>query len=265
MTCQDALPLLRDLADRELGPDEARQVEEHCAECRDCSGRLEAERDLKGAVRARFRPGPAPAGLAGLIDRRVREDAGRPSRWSSLWSRRPVRYVAAAAALVAAAIGVKAFLEPSRVADSPASAMVAELVDDHIRYLGVREPTEVATADRGEAERWFGTRLDHAVALPRFDEGRTRLLGGRLCYVLDRRVALLFYEHDGRRLSLFVMGAQGLPNAPPPEQAEALERAVEEAKGYGVTCWTKEGRMYALVADMGRAGLARLVSSAYRE
>lgn len=265
MTCRAALRLLRDLADRELSTDDASRVEEHCAVCRDCGGRLEAERDLKRTVRERFRPGPAPAGLAGSIARRVREDAGNSPPWRIQWSRPPVLHAAAAALLLGAAAGLWSFLAPSRAPNRPASAMVAELVDDHIRYLGVKDPAEVATADRGEAERWFTSRLGGPVALPRFAGDQARLLGGRLCYVLDRRVALLFYECEGRRMSLFVMGSEGLPESPSPERTEELERAVEEAKGYGVTCWTKEGRMYALVADMGRAGLARLVSSAYRE
>lgn len=263
MTCQDTLPLLRDLVDRELGADEARQVGEHCVACRDCGGRLEAERDLKRAVRERFRPGPAPAGLAGAIARRVREEAGRPGPWGSWWSMRPVRYAAVAAVLVAAAVGVRGLLVPSPVEDRPASAMASELVDDHIRYAAVQAPTEVATTDPAEAERWFAPRLGTAVPLPRFERQGMRLLGGRLCYVLDRRVALLFYEWDGRRDSLFVMDPAGLSAAPAPEDPFSVARAVETVKGYRVACWTKAGRMYALVSDRTPEELGRLVAGAY--
>jgi anti-sigma factor (TIGR02949 family) len=265
MTCRDALPLLRDVADRALPLNERAPFEAHFASCPDCAARLEAETDLKRVLRARLRPAPAPPGLAGDIARRVREEAGRRPRWDILRRRKVLTLAGAALLLVAIAVGGLRLLLTRTVSAPDGSAMVAELVDDHIRYLQVKEPAEVATADPREAERWFASRLDGTIELPQFPDDRARLIGGRLCYVLDRRVALLFYERDGGRLSLFVMGAEGLPPAPSPEDGAAVERTVEESKGFGVACWSRRGRMYALVGDAGRAGLARLVSSAYRE
>lgn len=270
MTCRDVLPLIRDYVDRELSSDDAGRIEAHVSDCRPCAERVEEERDLKLAIRERVKPGPAPAGLADVIARQVRKQSGGDNRAAS----RPLRgVVLRAAAVTVVAIlfgGVGAWTWMNQSAKDErsraASRLSAELVDDHIRYLSVTDAAEYVTASHEEAEGWFSSKLDVSLVLPNFDARNMTLSGVRLCYVLDRRVALLFYEWESQHLSLFAMSDSGLDFiGMDPVDLLNTECATETYKGYRVVCWKRAGLLYALICGQRNDGLIDLVAETYRQ
>jgi len=240
MTCEAVLPLLRDYVDRELDAAGAEAVERHLAECPSCAARVRSEGDLKLAIRTRARIGPAPAGLSAQVLRRLRQEDGKPLRW---WSQRRVIMTAGTlAALAALAVGTLPWHEGGR------PRLVTELIDDHIRYLVSTVPAEEGTGDLDSAERWLEGQLDLAVPVPRFAPGGPHLLGARRCYVLDRRVALLFYELDGQRVSVFAMDDRGLDLAGMTRlDVPETECSMDSYKGYHVVGWKRAGLLFALV------------------
>jgi anti-sigma factor (TIGR02949 family) len=252
MNCEKALPLLRDYTDGELMESQRPSVEAHLAECTECSRRVSAERELKALIRGRLRPKAAPDDLTRAV---LAATTGRPRLRS--WRSSRALIGAASACLLGAGIWMLASRGPS--------ALAASVVDDHIRFLGEVDAAQIKTGVRIEAERWFSRQLDIFLPLPRFDGRALRLRGGRLCNVMDRRVALLFYEHEGRRASLFVMNGKGLD--PGPMDVVAFpdpNTAIEIHKGFQVLCWKHEGLLYALVSDAGQERLVQDVSAAYR-
>lgn len=268
MKCEDVLPLLRNYADRELDPADVERIGTHIAKCSECAERLEAERELKLAIRSKVRMGPAPAGLAAEIKRVVRARAGlaaNPSHERGWWLRSPRFFKVGMAAclllMVFTGIWIGSSLMHSPDSQMPTSRLAVELVDDHIHYLTAEGANQVESDDPAEAERWFSGRLDISVNLPRFREPSVALRGGRLCYVLKRRVALLFYERGGEKLSLFVMNPSGL-DLPDMGRGDsnAIKFVTESLKGYNVLCWKRNGLLYALV---GKGGLEALVDGAY--
>jgi negative regulator of sigma E activity len=66
----------------------------------------------------------------------------------------------------------------------------------------------VASAGPETVRRYFEGVVGFVPAVPTFPSAR--LLGGRLCSIDGRRVQLLFYEQDSRRLSLYVSEGQAL-------------------------------------------------------
>lgn len=54
MNCQEALSLLYDIIDREASEIDAREVEEHLAQCRDCSGLYKIERSIAKLLQERL-------------------------------------------------------------------------------------------------------------------------------------------------------------------------------------------------------------------
>jgi anti-sigma factor RsiW len=119
-------------------------------------------------------------------------------------------------------------------------AFVVQLVGDHVlNALGHEKPLEVTSSDATVVENWFAGRLDFAVKLPRL-AGAT-LVGGRLCSVAGRRVALVFYDHLGHRLSLFVMDAA---------RERGPHACDQDVKGFTVCRQTVHGVEYAVVADL---------------
>ncbi|MBI4613959.1 MAG: zf-HC2 domain-containing protein [Planctomycetes bacterium] len=268
MNCCEACSLLRDHVDRELGREEAERIEAHLRDCPECLERVRAEQDLKRTIRSRFRPGPATPGLAASIGRKIREETerGRRPRLGRLILRAAAAVIGVAA-VVTALILVSRSKSPNDPGKEPEaeSSLARELVDDHIRYATSSHPFEVTTTDPDQAEDWFDNRLDVAVVLPRFREQSLALRGARLCYVVDRRVALFFYERAGERLSLFVMSESGLDleGMTRVELAHADFRA-RTYKGYEVVCWKVDGLLYALVASQGK-GLVELIAGAYQD
>ncbi len=270
MNCVDVLAVIRDYTDGELNEADAKWVETHCASCASCAASMEAERELKFAIRTKVRSGPSPPGLVERICRDVRKMArGSERRWGRggiVLSRRQVAGMIAGG-LIVGALGVFTAMErlkgPGEV-KKETSRLTVELVDDHIRYLSSHEPPGFVSSNRSEVEQWFTKRLDIAVTLPRFDEQALVLRGGQLCYILDRRVALLFYGRGEQTLSLFVMDASGLDfHGMVPLDLAHAECATESYKGYTVVSWRQKGLLYALVGDGQTDRLVELVSGAY--
>lgn len=90
--------------------------------------------------------------------------------------------------------------------------------------------------------------------------GTARLVGGRLCYFLNRRVASFMYMTQGRYLSLYVMPRQGLRF--PPDDGVPLPRSqarVYEVKGYTHILWLYTDLLYSLVSDVPQAQLIELM------
>jgi anti-sigma factor RsiW len=267
MKCEDVILLLRDYADCELYSVDVERVGGHIIECAACAERLEAERDLKRVIQSKARVGPAPAGLGAEIKRAVRAQAGFSRNFTSVSPRIPGRrrFIAAGTAacltlLVLGGIWFGSSRLQSPDPNRPTSRLIAELVDDHIRYLTAEGATQIETDDPADAERWFVDRIDIAVNLPRFTEPSMVLRGGRLCYILERRVALLFYDRGGERLSLFVMNPSGFTE-PDRGRVNSNERrfVADSRKGYKTLCWERSGVVFALV---GREELEALVKSA---
>ncbi|MCA1665008.1 MAG: hypothetical protein LC659_12175, partial [Myxococcales bacterium] len=118
-----------------------------------------------------------------------------------------------------------------------------QLVGDHVlNALGHEKPLEVVSSDPSTVEAWFAGKLDFAVRLPAL-EGAT-LVGGRLCSVAGRRVALVFYDYAGTRLSLFVIDERSDPSH---------HRHFDEVRGFTVCRRCKKGVEYALVSDLPKS------------
>ncbi len=268
MKCEEVLSLIRAYADRELDPGDFERVGAHIAQCAACSERLESERELKLAIRSRARVGPAPAALASEIKRAVRAKIGlseKPSIGIGLSAERRRLVIVGAASfllIVFAAFWLSSSWLHTSDSQMPPSRVAVEAVDDHIRYLATEGAPQVQTSDPAEAERWFAGQLDIALNLPRFKDSSVVLRGGRLCYLLERHVALMFYERGDERLSLFVMNPGGLDLPPEMELGDSSggKLMTETHKGYKVVCWKRYGLLFALV---GGGALEALVSSAY--
>jgi anti-sigma factor (TIGR02949 family) len=71
MTCEEAFRRLDDYLDRELGPDERLQVEEHLRICEVCTREFVFEASVLTGVRRKLRTLSAPADLQARIAARL--------------------------------------------------------------------------------------------------------------------------------------------------------------------------------------------------
>jgi hypothetical protein len=156
--------------------------------------------------------------------------------------RRAAALTVAAASLVIAA-GAAFFAGRPPAADKVAVA----LVEDHIRYLN--QPERNGGGSPVTLKRYLESYVDFPVelAIP----PQSRLTGGRRCFVLGRRVALIFYEIAGGPASYFVFAADGL--RPPGRGCPgAGELACAASHGYRLVSWESAGLLHVLVGSRER-------------
>jgi anti-sigma factor RsiW len=80
------------------------------------------------------------------------------------------------------------------------------LVATHIHYLHVPDALEISSADPAIITHWFRDRVPFPVRIPQLND--VHLLGGRVCPLLGQQAALVFYECEGKRLSLFTLAGE---------------------------------------------------------
>lgn len=223
----------------------------------------------------------ATASQAGLGPARL-EEFGREGRGAQLirpqfpsWRRAAPLAAVAAATLVVAGVRLR---NERDVAGEPtyqdgveeASLLQpAHLVNDVVNLHSSELPADVrvepkqGTTQREQYEqlvRWFRGKVEFPVRPASFDGHDARLIGARLSNVRDRRAAALYYEVDGRRLTVVVTDAPRARGTRVQIQGQPLE--LEEARGYAVPVREHAGLSYAFTGDVDREELLRLAATA---
>ncbi|MCH7761269.1 hypothetical protein IIA15_07735, partial [candidate division TA06 bacterium] len=90
-----------------------------------------------------------------------------------------------------------------------AAPILIESVNNHINAFSQESPVDIISSSPEEVAGWFRGRVSIPVHVPSF-EGWT-LLGGRVCFLSDRRVATLCYERGDHYLSLYMSEGSGIP------------------------------------------------------
>lgn len=88
----------------------------------------------------------------------------------------------------------------------PARELADDLVANHLHSVPEVRPAEVTSQDPRVIAAFFAGHLPFEPVVPRLP--RANLIDGRLCKLDGRRVQLLFYDHAGHTLSLFVTDRQ---------------------------------------------------------
>ncbi len=263
MNCPEVISLIRDYVDHELAPQEMSQMKAHLDKCSSCTERLEEERYLKLSIRKWVKSDPAPAGLTNVIARQIRTQKKIQTSWLK---RRTLIFVSLAGAFLLGGLSVWGWLSFSKdQAVSTPSEWTRELVNDHVRYLSVVNPAQHLASSAKEVEKISLSKVDFSLRLPEFTSEEMKLSGVRFCRLLDRRIALLFYERNGKRLSLFAMKDEGIDFS----GMNLVDRlpcscATKACSGYRVVAWRKNGFLYSLVFSEQQNDLLDLVRNTYQ-
>jgi hypothetical protein len=167
--------------------------------------------------------------------------------------RRSIHRAFPVAAVVLAVVAGSIAWHLARPARVPADVLVAALVDDHVRYLGQRARGEGGTGGVLEAE--LARHVGAPVSLPA--AGGATLTGGRRCYLLDRRVALAFYDTPAGQASYFLLPSDALEL--PADACDAPEPLrCGMGRDFVVVTWAGAGFLHALVGQ----GRERLLAMA---
>lgn len=235
MNCHELDNLLCPYLDGEFSAAERAELDQHLGACPTCAARVERERRLHGALRARLQEQSpvAPPALHQRVKRALDAEDARASRSHYL-----PRFALAAGVLVACGVSWQNY----RV--YKARQYAEDAAGRHARHF----PLEIQTASPEQLARWFNDKLDHRVAVPNLPN--TTIAGGRLLNVGAHQAA--YFRYDGTepssgalRMGLFVFsdarGDVDVPTLP--------EVAVTASHGFNVVSARDGDLVYTLVTD----------------
>ena len=241
--------------DDELAAADARELEAHLAQCRECARFRNERLELRAAIRAQVPTFEAPATLRDRVRAAVGATGGvarAPRRFAvrGMW-----RSLALAASLVVVALGSWRLALQRAAGESLAD----DVLTSHIRSLMPGHLTDVLSSDQHTVKPWFNGRLDYSPPVYDFSGRGYPLLGGRLDYVDGRSVAALVYGRRQHLINVFLWPAAGRPAAVP---------STRTRQGYHLLHWATADYTYWAVSDLGLpelgefAGLLRQADSA---
>jgi len=259
MRCDE---LERDLGcfmDGELAPPEQREVETHLHECAACRSQVEEQRHIKQLLRQSLVPANssvAPAGLVQRVRAALDDSEGRSGWRFYSWATRTLGRTAVGilvpvAAALALVVGYVETVEP----------LVNESIVRHQRNL----PLEV-TGGPEKVQSWFDGKVPFAVPAPRLGPN-CPLRGGRISHLGAHEAALLQYDQNGQKISVFVFDAQGVSSPlrlrmPARRMIGNREVFLEDEKGYHAAFFRDRGLGYAITGSVDESDFIELISAA---
>ena len=223
--------------DGELAAVDARELEAHVAQCRECMEFRDRRLALRAAINARVPTFQA----SDVLRQRVRAAMRKPSMFGSRpRPPRPWRSLAIAASLAVVALGTWQ-LAARR---SAGKALAGDVFTSHVRSLmpGGGHLTDVLSSDQHTVKPWFNGKLDYSPPVYDFAGRGYPLIGGRLDYVGGRPVAALVY---GRRQH--VINVVLWPSA----RGGDLGPTTQTRQGYHLLHWNTTAYAYWVVSDLG--------------
>ncbi len=252
MFCENVEKYLEPFLDQALEVKESLDVEQHLHACASCADLLEGERTFRKFVRQSVTMPPLDeAEKRRIVSQAVRGAGGRIGgmrRRSAFQPRDFVIGLVTAAALLLFVF--RAFFFATD-ADDMMQKFAQEASITYGTYLTQRVPPEFVNADDKIVSNWLNTRMGFRLKMPCITDQATKLLGGRLCRLLDRKSAAMIYERNGANLLVFAFrGGQIAMPEKYKVQAQDLDLYIRSISGRPVAMWNHAGMTYSMVGDL---------------
>jgi len=232
MTCDQAHPLLHAYIDDELDIATALQIEAHLPDCPKCRKELEAARAVGRALAQPAIYYPAPSTLRDQLQRVIRSEIGETEasphpRFRIAWWKRPMAFSSVAAAMLLIVCSVMLFL-PTHAP----RGQIDDLIGSHVRSLEENHLLDVASTDQHTVKPWFAGKLEFSPPVIDLSAEGFPLIGGRLDYLDQKKVAALIYRRDKHLINLFIWPGDTTPEV---DARQGFNLIRFECKG--MTCW----------------------------
>jgi anti-sigma factor RsiW len=246
--CERVGRLLGQYIDGACPPTDVQRVRQHVSRCPGCARELAALEELQRHLRRLAADSRTPDGLWVRMSDRLDRAAAMPPLAATDRPQSPTRrwvmWAASAAALGTVAVGAQRLLPLSSV-----EPVIAEPVQDFITFRLSGRTEDFVSRDAAELARWAESRTTFALPPLRQDLGDYQLTGGRLCWLLDRRLAGISYARGSEKAVVYLMDGAGLsiPTSGRPLDTGARVR-IHHYKGHGVAVWREHDIIYVVVA-----------------
>jgi CheY-like chemotaxis protein/anti-sigma factor RsiW len=166
--------------------------------------------------------------------------------------RRPrhTMWLCAIAATVVLAVGITLGLSPigSMPRGTRLNGIAEASVDQHQKLAQGLMPPAIAGVSPRAAEEWFRQRFGFKVAIPDLEDARVRLVGARMSRLADADAAVIDYELEEHRISLFIIAKEAYNRL---ALGESPRFKLVRRRGYDVIIWRHGAAGYALVSKVG--------------
>jgi anti-sigma factor RsiW len=187
--------------DGELSSSEAREVQQHLADCHRCALRVLSATQLKAATARAGQRFSAPPEALTRLAMQLRPQAAKKA--ARVYSMRVVWWGALAACLLIA-VSLIGWRQTCR-----ANALSAELLDQHLATLSSGATPEVISTDRHTVKPWFQGKLPFSFNLPDALPADTTLKGGDFTFLDGQPAALLLFTIHKHEVSVFLTQRAG--------------------------------------------------------
>ncbi|MGB5365607.1 MAG: zf-HC2 domain-containing protein [Polyangiales bacterium] len=259
MTCKLVRRHLGAFIDGELDPASQIEFERHLEACPVCQEHLAFERSFRQQAREAIIDVHAPEHLWSRTLHRFDEiDAtraermsieARPMRWRQTW---PIAAAAAAVLIIGSVMGL-----PESTAYQGAG-MLQDVVNLHSQAL----PSDVRAEAPQDVVRYFQGKTPFPVKPARFAEPGMKFVGARYIKVGAHPAAALYYNHQGRRVTLLVFQSPEIVRNAHRTHVGGRELFYYNVGGNVVTIRRHGGVNYAFFGDLDRPVLFQLAANA---
>ena len=179
------------------------------------------------------------------------------------WTALPARSVTfAAGAVVAVAClillaGLNTF-SGKRIGDYP---IITETIGDFVTFRVRGYPLDIKSSEPSVIMRWLAERVDFRLPSGVVPPPGFRLVGGRLCSFLNRRLVFFLFKRGKTAASLYVMSDAGLAL---PDDIGAQAVVVHSSKGFSNVFWRNGGLLYVIVSNLPEAEAERFAEALKR-
>jgi anti-sigma factor RsiW len=245
MNCSEVHECFDRFLDNEVDLATAQKIQRHLDECAACEGffaiRLALRRCLQ-TPELRFVP---TADLRGRILAQLEKEIyPRSTHFNSLPRFRFPNWIlptlAGAAAVLIFWFGSAPFLSQLRSSNGANSALIGQLVSNHLRSLAADHLFDVASSDQHTVKPWFAGKLNFSPPVFDLSSQGFKLIGGRLDYVGNIEVAAVVFQHQKHYINLFVW---------PRNQSSPLPDTIFQREGLSLYGWDADGLTIWAVTD----------------
>jgi anti-sigma factor RsiW len=244
MRCEEACELISALVDHELPGKGEFELLQHIELCPMCARRVGDYRRMGRHIAGGYQQ--APEGLsekirASIARERLADCTTRTFNWHPMMRQ---------AAVLLCAIGLSALTTWYVMRSSEGHASLQhDVLAAHIRWLVQDRPIQVASSDGHTVKPWFNGRVDFAPPVKDLTANGFPLIGGRVDFVDDRRVAAVVYQRRERVITVFMW----------PDTGSELHGAqLIAANGYNIVTWGALGTVYWAVSDLNAVEMSEL-------
>lgn len=252
--CECYLPLFLDHA---LGVKESLDIEAHLQVCSMCVDRAETERRLRTFVRQNLETCPLPDEIKHIMLLRVMQAERQRGWWAYLPVPVHLRDFTMGMAMAAILVFVIYGSWPTPP-DNDVQRFAREASLSYGTYMSQDMPLDVVSTDDSAIAQWINTRMGYHFKMPDITDAATRLVGGRLCRLWDRKSAALVYQRHGVPIVVFAFRGEHISL---PTQKSGKTMHVRHVSGRPVAVWQRDGVVYSIVGDLHRDDLERVAST----